>query len=145
MPSNLFTQEQKDAIIHAIGQAEQNTSGEIRVHIDNTCKEDVLDQAAFIFKKLKMHETEQRNGVLIYLALKDHKFAIIGDAGINAKVPEDFWTKVKDAMLAHFKLGEFTEGLITGINLAGEKLKTFFPLLPGDKNELSNDISFGKS
>jgi uncharacterized membrane protein len=144
MPSNFFTKEQKEAIIQAIGQAELNTSGEIRVHIDNTCKEDVLDQAAFVFKKLKMHETEQRNGVLIYLALKDHKFAIIGDAGINAKVPVDFWDKVKDEILNHFKLGEFSEGLIAGINMAGEKLKVFFPLLANDTNELSNEISFGK-
>ena len=144
MPSNFFTKEQKAAIIEAIGSAELNTSGEIRVHIDSSCKEDALDQAAYIFKKLNMHKTEQRNGVLIYLALNDQKFAIIGDAGINSKVPADFWDKVKDDMLNHFKLGEFSEGLITGIHKAGEKLKAFFPLLPDDKNELPDDISFGK-
>ncbi|HEX2934194.1 MAG TPA: TPM domain-containing protein [Bacteroidales bacterium] len=144
MPSNFFTKEQKAAIVEAIGNAEQNTSGEIRIHIDKSCKEEVLDQAAYIFKKLKMHKTEQRNGVLIYLALDDRKFAIIGDAGINSKVPADFWDKVKDEMLNHFKLGEFSEGLITGIQMAGEKLKAFFPLLPDDKNELSDEISFGK-
>ncbi len=144
MPSNFFTKEQKAAIEEAIGKAELNTSGEIRIHIDKSCKEDVLDQAAYIFKKLKMHKTEQRNGVLIYLALDDRKFAIIGDAGINSKVPADFWDKVKDEMLSRFKLGEFSEGLITGIHMAGEKLKAFFPLLPNDKNELSDEISFGK-
>lgn len=144
MPSNFFTNEQKAAIVEAIGKAEQNTSGEIRIHIDKSCKEEVLDQAAYIFKKLKMHKTEQRNGVLIYLALDDRKFAIIGDAGINSKVPADFWDKVKDEMLNHFKLGEFSEGLITGVQMAGEKLKAFFPLLPDDKNELSDEISFGK-
>lgn len=143
-PSDVFTKEQKEAIIKAIEQAELNTSGEIRIHIESSCKEDVLDQAAFVFKKLKMHETEQRNGILIYLALNDRKFAIIGDAGINAKVPADFWDKAKDEMLNRFKIGEFTEGLITGINIAGEKLKTFFPLLQDDTNELSNEISFGK-
>lgn len=144
MPYNLFTKEQKAAIVEAIGKAEQNTSGEIRVHIDKTCKEDVLDEAAFMFKKLNMHKTDLRNGVLIFLAVNDHKFAIIGDAGINSKVPADFWDKVKDEMLAHFKLGEFTEGLITGIQMAGEKLNAFFPLHPDDKNELSDEISFGK-
>ena len=143
MPSNFFTKEQKTAIVEAIGKAEQNTSGEIRVHIDKSCKEDALDQAAYIFKKLNMHKTEQRNGVLIYLALDDRKFAIIGDAGINSKVPADFWDKVKDEMLGHFKLGEFAEGLTTGIHMAGEKLKAFFPLLPDDKNELSDEISYG--
>lgn len=143
MPSNFFTKEQKAAIIEAIGQAEQNTSGEIRVHIDKSCKGDTLDQAAYIFKKLNMHKTEQRNGVLIYLALDDRKFAIIGDAGINSKVPADFWDKIKDEMLSHFKVGEFSEGLITGIHKAGEKLKAFFPLRIDDKNELSDEISFG--
>jgi uncharacterized membrane protein len=142
-PSEFFTKEQKAAILHAIGQAELNTSGEIRVHVERACKEDVLDQAAYIFKKLKMHETAQRNGVLIYLAINDKKFAILGDAGINLKVPEGFWDKVKDEMAHHFRIGAFTEGLTAGIERTGEKLKTFFPLLPDDVNELSDDISFG--
>jgi uncharacterized membrane protein len=141
--SDFFTTEQKAAILHAIGQAELNTSGEIRVHIEKSCDGDVLDQAAYIFKKLKMHETAQRNGVLIYLALNDKKFAILGDAGINSKVPEGFWDKVKDEMAHHFRIGAFAEGLTVGIERTGEKLKSFFPLLPDDTNELSNDISFG--
>ena len=83
-------------IIKAIEMAELNTSGEIRVHIESKCKEDTLDHAAFIFEKLEMHKTEQRNGILFYIALKDHKFAVLGDAGIHQKVGDEFWGKVKN-------------------------------------------------
>jgi uncharacterized membrane protein len=119
------------------------TSGEIRVHLDEYCKEDVLDRAAFLFEKLKMNQTKERNGVLFYLAYKDKKFAILGDAGLNAKVPDDFWESVKEAMLAEFKESHFAVGLIKGIAMAGEKLKTHFPYQKDDVNELSNEISFG--
>lgn len=139
-----FTEEQKLAIQKAIADAELNTSGEIRVHIDDKCKEDVLDKAANIFHQLKMDATELHNGVLFYLAVKDQKFAILGDKGINEKVPADFWDHIKITMLTHFKKNEFTEGLSKGINMAGEKLKTHFPLQHNDTNELSNDMSFGK-
>jgi uncharacterized membrane protein len=138
-----FSAEQQQDIMAAIMQAENRTSGEIRVHIEDSFKGDVLDQAAFIFKKLKMHETDQRNGVLIYLAVENRKFAIIGDAGINAKVPEGFWDKVSELMAGHFREGRFTEGLSAGIRLAGEKLVQYFPCLEDDKNELPDDISFG--
>ncbi|MGZ6555171.1 MAG: TPM domain-containing protein, partial [Bacteroidia bacterium] len=116
----------------------------IRVHIDDTCKEDVLDKAANTFRKLKMHKTQLRNGVLFYLAITDQKFAILGDKGINEKVPADFWDSIKEMMLSHFKQKQFTEGLSKGIEMAGEKLKFHFPLQADDKNELSNDMSFGK-
>jgi uncharacterized membrane protein len=141
---NFFTEQDQQAIKTAIVQAEKNTSGEIRVHIENSFKGDVLDQAAFIFKQLKMHETEQRNGVLIYLSIKNRKFAIIGDAGINASVPGGFWDHIKEIMTGHFRNGKFTDGLVEGINLAGEKLVEFFPYLKNDTNELSDEISFGK-
>ncbi|MES2285586.1 MAG: TPM domain-containing protein [Bacteroidota bacterium] len=141
---NFFNEDQKHAIQKAIADAELNTSGEIRVHIDDVCKEDVLDKAANIFHSLKMDATALRNGVLFYLAVKDHKFAILGDKGINEKVPSDFWDHIKLTMLEHFKKQEFTEGLSKGINMAGEKLKTHFPLHHNDTNELSNDMSFGK-
>jgi len=141
---NFFTEQDQLAIKNAIAQAEKGTSGEIRVHIESSCSGDVLDEAAFIFKTLKMHETEQRNGVLIYLAIKNRKFAIIGDAGINAKVPEGFWDHIKDIMTEHFKHSHFTEGLVAGIKLSGEKLNEFFPYLENDTNELSDEISFGK-
>lgn len=139
---NFFTDEQRARIQNAILEAEKNTSGEVRIHIDNDCKIDVLDQAAEIFKKLKMHETGLRNGVLFYLAVNDHKFAILGDKGINEKVPDGFWDNIRDVMMAHFKQKEFTEGLTKGIGMAGEQLKTYFPLGTDDKNELSDDMTF---
>ena len=140
---NFFTPEQQKTIQEAIAGAERNTSGEIRVHIDDKCKEDVLDTAANLFHHLKMDATALRNGVLFYLAVDDHKFAIIGDKGINEKVPADFWDHIKETMLAHFKRAEFTEGLCQGIGMAGEKLKAHFPLQNDDSNELTNDMSFG--
>ena len=141
-----FTSEQKARIKAAIQTAERNTSGEIRVHLENHCKtENVLDRAAQVFAQLKMHETKARNGVLIYMAIKDHQFGIIGDGGINAKVESDFWDVTKDKMVKHFKEGRFTEGLVEGILCAGERLKEFFPHQNDDRNELSDDISFGKN
>jgi len=138
-----LTKEQQEAIIQAIVDAENSTSGEIRLHIETSCDVDVLDRAAHIFKKLKMHKTELRNGALIYLAIKDHKFAILGDAGINTKVPQGFWDEIKTVMASHFIKDDFATGLTMGIHMIGEKLKTFFPLMEDDKNELSNEISFG--
>lgn len=141
---NFFTENEQQTIRNAIAQAEKNTSGEIRVHIEDNFSGDVLDQAAFIFKTLKMHETEQRNGVLFYLAIQPRKFAIIGDAGINSKVPEDFWETIREIMTEHFRNNRFTDGLVEGIKLAGEKLIEHFPYLQNDTNELSDEISFGK-
>ncbi len=140
---NFFTKEEKEAIKAAVQEAELSTSGEIRVHIDNRCKEDVMDRAAWWFAKLNMHKTEQRNGVLFYLAVNDRKFAIIGDAGINAVTPEDFWDAIKENMLEQFKEGAFAAGLQEGIRMAGQALKEFFPHQADDVNELADDISFG--
>lgn len=144
MAKELFTAEQKQQIVSAIREAEKNTSGEIRVHIDKKCKEDVLDRAAYMFDALDMQKTALRNGVLIYLATEDRQFAILGDAGINQKVPVGFWDGVRDLMISNFKQGKFTEGLSEGIKLAGEQLKKHFPYQSNDKNELADDISFGK-
>lgn len=143
-PVDHFSKEQQKMIVEAIKQAEHNTSGEIRVHIEKKCKIDVLDRAANVFAMLKMHKTELRNGVLFYLSIEDRKFAILGDAGINAKVPENFWDSVKDAVLEQFKQGNQAKGLIKGILMAGEKLKAHFPYQKDDVNELSDEISFGK-
>ena len=140
-----FTEENKLQIANAIRVAELNTSGEIRVHIEKHCKGDVLDQAAYIFEKLEMHKTELRNGVLFYLAVEDRKFAILGDAGINQKVPADFWEKTKEVVVEKFKDGAIAVGLASGIILAGEQLKEHFPYQTGDVNELSDEISFGKN
>jgi len=142
-PKDYFTPEQQKQIVGAIEEAELNTSGEIRVHIDLTCKGDVLDQAAKTFAMLKMHKTKLRNGVLFYLSIQDRKFAILGDAGINAQVPENFWETTKQAMFDKFKETNLAEGLVTGITLAGEQLKKYFPYKDDDINELDNNISFG--
>jgi uncharacterized membrane protein len=140
-----FTEENKLQITNAIRAAEMNTSGEIRVHIEKYCKDDVLDRAAYIFEKMEMHKTQLRNGVLFYLAVEDHQFAILGDVGLNQKVPEDFWETTKELVLSKFKDGNLTEGLTSGILMAGEQLKAHFPYLKNDVNELSNEISFGKN
>lgn len=145
MSSNIFlTKEEEQLVVHAIQSAESNTSGEIRVHVESVCKGNVLDRASWLFKSLRMQKTELRNGVLIYLSTKDRKFAIIGDAGINAVVPAGFWDDVRDLMTGHFSRGEMANGFVLGIGKVGEKLKEFFPYRDGDVNELSNEISFGK-
>ena len=142
-PSHFFTREQKERISQAIRDAELNTSGEIRLHLERKCRGEVLDRAAYIFEKLKMHRTALRNGVLFYLAVDDHKFAILGDAGINSVTEEDFWDEIRDKVMEEFSEGRFVVGLETGIRMAGEKLKEHFPYLKGDVNELPDEISFG--
>ena len=141
---SFFSKEGRNKITDAIQEAELNTSGEIRVHIEGHCKADVLDRAAFLFKELKMHKTELRNGVLFYLAINDHKFAILGDAGINKVTGENFWGEIKEKMQQHFKKNHYTEGLVEGIEMAGQQLKEYFPYQQDDVNELSDEISFGK-
>ena len=143
-PSKFFNQKEKDAVVKAIREAELNTSGEIRVHIERRCKEDVLDRAAYLFERLGIHKTEKRNGVLFYLAIDDHKFAILGDAGINAVTADDFWDNIKEKMLSEFQEKRFSGGLELGILMAGEQLKKHFPYKQDDVNELPDDISFGE-
>ncbi|WP_291400938.1 TPM domain-containing protein [Daejeonella sp.] len=139
---SIFSEKEQELISNAVESAERYTSGEIRICVEKTCSEPVLDRAANYFKKLGMDKTAQRNGVLIYIATEDHQFAIIGDAGINKLVPHDFWDSTKDTMLAYFKEGDLTAGIIAGIKMAGDQLKTYFPYLDGDVNELPNEISF---
>ncbi len=142
MGISLFSKEQQEEIKLAIKSAEFKTSGEIRVFIDTKCKEEnVLDCAAYQFKQLNMHKTALRNGVLVYISMEDHRFAIIGDVGINQKVASDFWDQTKEAMLNYFKKGEITEGLKEGIHMVGDQLKVLFPYQEGDKNELSDEIA----
>ena len=142
--SDFFSSPQKTDIVNAIKRAELNTSGEIRVHVEMSCKGSVLDCAANIFAKLNMHKTEKRNGVLFYLSVESKKFAVLGDVGINKVVPLDFWDSIKSAMQEKFVQGNFAEGLVMGIEMAGEKLKANFPHQADDVNELPDDISFGK-
>lgn len=140
---NLFSASQARQIATVIKSAEENTSGEIRVHIENRCTQDAIECAVKVFQKLGMHNTKLRNGVMIYLAVKDQKFAIIGDEGINKHVPETFWDKVRGKMLEHFSHQRFTEGICEGIEMTGKELKKYFPLSVSDKNELSNEVTFG--
>jgi len=142
--SSFFTKEQQAQILASVREAELETSGEIRVHIETTLKGDVLDRAAWLFKKLDMDKTAERNGVLFYLAVEDRKFAIIGDVGINAKVHEDFWNEISEVLKNNFKEGKFTEGLSKGIIMAGNQLQTHFPHRLDDVNELPDEISFDK-
>jgi len=128
-------------VIDAIKQAELNTSGEIRVHIENSAEGDVNKRAIEVFYLLKMNSTDLQNGVLIYVAVKDKTFAIYGDKGINDIVGPKFWDSTKDIIQNHFKKGDFKNGLIQGILKSGEQLKKHFPYQKDDKNELSDKIS----
>jgi len=143
--ADYFNKEDKEQISEAIREAERNTSGEIRVHIEGTCREEVMDRAAYLFEKLEMHKTALRNGVLFYLSMKDQKFAILGDVGINRVTPENFWEEIKETMLEQFRMGQYAAGLSEGIKMAGEQLKEHFAYQEDDVNELSDDISFGKT
>ncbi len=140
--AELFTGEQQVQIRSAIKEAEKNTSGEIRVHLETSFTGDVLDRAAWIFKKIGMHKTDERNGVLFYLATENKKFAVIGDWGINRKVPENFWDNVKTIIENNFREGRYCEGLSEGIILAGKQLKKHFPHQKSDINELPDEISY---
>lgn len=139
---NFFTDEQQEDLRQAIMNAELDTSGEIRVHIEKTCEGEVMDRAWIVFHKLEMDKTLNRNGVLIYLAVKNRKFAIIGDEGINKVVLENYWDSIKNKMLEHFRESNFTQGLVEAIAETGKQLKKFFPYHTSDVNELSDDISF---
>lgn len=139
-----FTSAEQEQIIDAIRRAEQATSGEIRVHIEAHCPApDPVQRAIEVFHHLGMHETKLRNGVLFYLAHVDHKFAIVGDQGINKQVPNDFWQSTKDLMRGYFVQTQYVEGLRQGIDRAGQQLKHYFPYDGAtDTNELPDDISF---
>lgn len=145
MAKEHFSKDDQDRIISAIKDAELATSGELRVHIERKSDLDALVRSKALFLELGMDKTDLRNGVLIYLAIEDKKFAIIGDSGIHTKVGDDFWQSEKELMAKHFKVGDFTGGLTAAIEKVGEKLKEHFPYSADDTNELSNDISFGDS
>ena len=130
-------------VVAAITDAELKATAEVRVHVEKRCSLDVMDRAAEVFAKLHMHQTRYRNGTLIYIAYEDHKFAILGDAGINAKVKEDFWQNELDILAEYFKKAAFTEGICKTIETIGIELQKYFPYESGDTNELSNDISYG--
>lgn len=136
-----LTSDEEKEIVAAIGLAEKNTSGEIRVHIENHSEKPPLERAQEVFFELEMNKTQARNGVLFYIGVADHSFAILGDEGINNVVENDFWDCTKNIVIDQFKKGQFKQGLIEGITNAGNRLKTFFPFEDSDENELSNEIS----
>lgn len=138
----ILNREEDHRVVEAIKQAELNTSGEIKVHIENRCIGNVEKRSLVVFNKLKLNETQLRNGVLIYLAVKDHKFAILGDEGINNVVEEGFWNDIRDLMASAFKEGRFADGLEQGIQRCGEKLKAYFPYQSDDINEITDEISY---
>ncbi|MBB4078945.1 putative membrane protein [Lewinella aquimaris] len=140
-----FNQEEEAQIIAAIRAAELATSGEIRVHVEVGARKPALEVATRIFQELEMENTQDRNAVLILLAVDRREFAILGDVGINKVVPEDFWATERDLMQQHFKRGEFATGIELVIQQIGEKLKTYFPYQTDDVNELPDEISYNKS
>lgn len=139
---DFLSRDQQKAVVTAIMEAEKNTSGEIRVHIDEKCRKTPVERAQAVFHTLKMDDTQLRNGVLIYVACQSKVFAIIGDKGINDVVPSDFWNDICSGMAAKFKEGQFAEGIICAVKATGEKLKEFFPYSQDDVNEQPDDISF---
>lgn len=130
-------------IVEAIRLAEKNTSGEIRVHLESSTFLPAYNRAQEVFNSLKMHQTEQQNGVLIYVAIESKLFAICGDKGINSVVGADFWDSTKNLMEKHFKNNQFKQGLVEGILMAGNELKKYFPWQANDSNEISNELSKG--
>lgn len=138
----ILNREEDRRVVEAIKQAELNTSGEIKVHIENHCRGDVEERSLVVFNRLKLNETKLHNGVLIYLAARDHKFAILGDEGINKVVEDGFWNDVKDLMMNHFKEGRFADGLEQGIQRCGERLRNYFPCQSDNTNEIPDDISY---
>lgn len=143
---NFLTTEQEEHIVDAIKQAEKETSGEIRVHIEKKCKtESPIERAIEVFTELEMHKTEQRNGVIVYVATKDHKVAVWGDEGIHRKVGQEFWEEELELILKYFRAGDYETGLIEGVLQIGQKLKENFPSdQKGELNELPNQISYNK-
>ena len=136
-----LTEEEEKEVVAAIQRAERKTSGEIRVHIEKTSKGDIWERAMEVFHLLKMDNTKEDNGVLIYVAIDDRNFVIYGDKGINKVVPPNFWESTKDAIVAQFKKGDFKQGLIDGILKAGHQLQEHFPWSEGNENQLSDKIS----
>ena len=139
----ILSPEDENEIIEAIRQAEQNTSGEIRVHIEGSSSLSVEERAKEVFHHLKMDRTKLQNGVLIYIAVANHQFGIYGDKGIDSKVNSTFWDDTRDVMSNLFKGGQFKDGIVQGILTASKALEAHFPWESNDTNELSDSISKG--
>ena len=138
---SFLTAEEEQEIVEAILMAEQDTSGEIRVHLEYSDRGDPIERVQELFYSLKMDNTRERNGVLLYIAVHDHHFVICGDKGIDEVVPEGFWDSTRDIIQDHFREGSFKEGIIAGVRSAGKELKAHFPRNPDQPNQLSDEIS----
>jgi len=143
MAWNPFSFPEEQQIIEAINTAEKTCSGEIRVHVERYCKSNTFVRAQRAFEELGMTETELRNGVLIFVGLEDHRFAILGDVGINNLVEDNFWDEIKDKMTELFKNGQTLDAICLGIEMAGKELSKYFPPSGNDTNELPDTISYG--
>lgn len=145
-PESYFNEQEKEKIVAAIREAERRTSGEVRIFIENHCTYvNPLHRAQEVFWNLKMSETKERNGVLVYIAMKDHQLAVYGDEGIHQKVGSEFWNKEVQMMLAEFRQQHFADGLAAIILDIGVALTQHFPYNEQtDKNELPDDIVFGR-
>ncbi len=140
----IFDEVQNQKLIEAIQHAEKETSGEVRVYVELRCKYiDAMERAEELFFQLNMQHTGDRNGVLVYVALKDRQFAILGDEGIHKKVGDHFWKKQAAGMREAFREKQYVDGIATAVRSIGESLKTYFPHQPDDENELPDDIIYG--
>lgn len=142
--SDFLSTNDKEHIVALIAEAEKHTTGEIRIHLENWCWADAYNHAKDVFIRLGMDKTEERSGVLIYVAVKSHKAAIVGDSGINDKVPDGFWSTAMIAMLASFKENRPGDGLAFAVKEIGSVLAQHFPKKENNEDELSNEISFGQ-
>lgn len=143
---DFFTEDEKKQIVEAIRSTERRTSGEIRVFVESRCRYvDPLDRAAEIFFNLKMNETKDRNAVLLYIAMKDRQLAVFGDEGIHEKVGTGYWNKEVNLLINEFNTAHYGDGISQCVRDIGEALHKYFPFDNGtDKNELPDDIIFGK-
>ena len=133
-----------DRIVHAIRETESKTSGEIRVYLQRgKLNADPVTAAQKTFHQLRMHETQQRNAVLIFVAPRAHKFAVVGDRAIHEKCGEQFWQHIVDGMRVHFQNEKFTHALIEAVNEVGKVLATHFPRTSANANELPDEIVEG--
>jgi uncharacterized membrane protein len=141
-----FTAEQQAQMVNAIQQAERNTSGEVRVFIESKCNYvDAVDRAREIFFNLKMEQTKDRNAVLLYMALDDHQLALFADEGIYQRLGKEYWNAEVKKIIADFKKDDYAKGICTIVTDIGQALQTEFPYdNKGDKNELPDEIIFGK-
>lgn len=142
--TDLFSETEIQQLVDAITRAEAQTSGEIRVHVENWCWFDPQWRAKRVFRKLGMHKTREHTGVLIYIAVRSHKMAIIGDKAINNAVPAGFWDDILHQLKSAFREKRFTEGLMNAVENCGNQLAEHFPGSHDDNpDELPNEISFG--